>query len=502
MFDTLTSSALPETGKSHPVTRATATPLPHTGRPATPGRPHTDAHGIPEPAAIPDSTTPDGTVLDAGTALALITETLGRVRADRSGLAPGDRLKLVSAAQHANGMLTSLLDTLIAEADQTQASMLATGTPSVSWLATTSNLSRKEAARMVFQAEAGTRRDQVRDAALHGQISPAQARAIGKVFDQLPETLTSTQKDAAEKVLLTMAARTPAPELERATDRVLAAVAPTQAAEHDGQRLQRQAEQAYRNRQLRFTDDHRGSLLFTGSLPIADGQRLVTTIHAYLESTRRAMIEARDPLTPSSSLEQRQADALMAMIRAHAQTRTAPNVGADRPRVVVTINQTDLKQGLLHTGRLANGQQLSAGELRRLACDAQILPIVLDGPSQILDVGRANRLVTPAIRAALTLRDQGCAFPQCDAPATRCEAHHIKPWWDGGDTALSNLVLACPHHHRLIEPAKYTTHDQWLAQIATDGTPEFTPPKRLDPNQTPLRHHRYHQTTDPPADDG
>ncbi|MBK8446843.1 MAG: DUF222 domain-containing protein [Micropruina sp.] len=63
--------------------------------------------------------------------------------------------------------------------------------------------------------------------------------------------------------------------------------------------------------------------------------------------------------------------------------------------------------------------------LRRLLCDADILPIVLDGDTQPLDVGRAQRLLTPPIRAALEIRDQGCVFPGCDKPPAACHAHHI-----------------------------------------------------------------------------
>nr|WP_231980412.1 HNH endonuclease signature motif containing protein [Tessaracoccus coleopterorum] len=61
-----------------------------------------------------------------------------------------------------------------------------------------------------------------------------------------------------------------------------------------------------------------------------------------------------------------------------------------------------------------------------------------------MDVGRDHRLVTKAIRAALTQRDKGCAFPLCDAPASACEAHHIRPWWAGGRTSIDNMVLLCP----------------------------------------------------------
>ena len=436
--------------------------------------------------------------LDVGAVLASITDLLDRIDHDRSKLSATRRLELVSAAQRVHQRVEALMLALLAEADTADAALQAAGTPSVSWLAGAANKSRRESARLMFQAKAVTSRDGVRDATLTGQISPGHARAINKVFDQLPETLTGAQTAAAEDLLLSMAARMPAADLEQTTSQVLVAVAPADAAEQDGLRLQRQAEQAYRNRALRFHDDHQGSILFSGCLPTTEGQQFLTQIRAWSESARRNALEARDPATPMLTLEQRQADALIDMLAAHARAKTAPGVGGDRPRVVVTIGHADLRRDLLHTGRIADGQQLSAGELRRLACDADILPAVLDGPSQVLDVGRDHRLVTPAIRAALTLRDKGCSYPTCDAPAARCDAHHILPWWDGGTTALNNLLLLCPHHHRLIEPAKYGAADQWQARIAPDGVPEFVPPKRLDPHQAPIRHHRYHQDPDPP----
>ncbi len=77
-----------------------------------------------------------------------------------------------------------------------------------------------------------------------------------------------------------------------------------------------------------------------------------------------------------------------------------------------------------------------------MACDAQIIPIVLGSASQVLDIGRRCRTVPAGIRTALTHRDQGCAFPGCDRPPSWTDAHHIQPWSQGGPTTLSNLV----HH--------------------------------------------------------
>ena len=66
-----------------------------------------------------------------------------------------------------------------------------------------------------------------------------------------------------------------------------------------------------------------------------------------------------------------------------------------------------------------------------------------------LSVGRKTRAIPPAIMRALTTRDGGCRFPGCTH--TRfADGHHIKHWADGGETSLSNLVLLCRHHHRLV----------------------------------------------------
>ncbi|WP_341350918.1 DUF222 domain-containing protein [Nocardioides convexus] len=93
----------------------------------------------------------------------------------------------------------------------------------------------------------------------------------------------------------------------------------------------------------------------------------------------------------------------------------------------MTIDHASLSQGVIDQGRSQEGRtgadaRLSAQSVRRLACDAEILPAVLGSESQVLDVGRAQRLVTPAIWSALLVRDRHCAFPGapgCLSPATR-----------------------------------------------------------------------------------
>ncbi|MEI8408057.1 MULTISPECIES: HNH endonuclease signature motif containing protein [unclassified Kribbella] len=107
-----------------------------------------------------------------------------------------------------------------------------------------------------------------------------------------------------------------------------------------------------------------------------------------------------------------------------------------KAHISVTIDFEALKAATATaTGELVFGGTLSAAAIRRLACDAEVLPIVLGSKSQPLDVGTSERFVTRAMRQALNARDKGCVV--CGAPPIQCEAHHLIHWIDGGITAVS-----------------------------------------------------------------
>jgi hypothetical protein len=148
-------------------------------------------------------------------------------------------------------------------------------------------------------------------------------------------------------------------------------------------------------------------------------------------------------------------------------------------------------------GMLDTGIPLSAETVRRLACDCQVIPMVLGARGEPLNVGRASRDATPAIRRALDVRDRGCAFPGCDRPPKWCIAHHIVHWEAFGETSCQNCVLLCGHHHRAVH------HHGWDVNIESDGLPSFYPPSWIDPDRAPQRHHRFHPhptaTSPPPA---
>jgi hypothetical protein len=141
----------------------------------------------------------------------------------------------------------------------------------------------------------------------------------------------------------------------------------------------------------------------------------------------------------------------------------------------------------LGAATLDDGFHISAATARQMACDAGLIPAVLGGAGQILDLGRERRLFTGPVRRAILLRDRGCAFPACDRPARWCQAHHIRYYTDGGTTCLANGVAVCAHHHRLLH------HSEWQVRInPVDGLPEFLPPSYLDSERKPMRN-KYHR---------
>ncbi|NHB85275.1 DUF222 domain-containing protein [Tessaracoccus sp. HDW20] len=327
------------------------------------------------------------------------------------------------------------------------------------WLKSTRRATKGEATGIIFAGHDLAAHPQVGKAAVDGTVSTRQAACITAMLDDLPSRLSVEQQGRAAEFLVAKAARLDTNALKRLAGEALDVADPVEseadAAEREQVRLEAQQRRAERNRAFRYHYDD-GSLHFSGQVPAVDGAELVRLVEARVEAVKRATRDDRRSAgvgRPEVTPEQRAADAFMAIIHGH-DTAGGVRVAQDRARVVVHLDEDALHRRVEQAGLLPSGQKIPAGELRRLCCDADLTPVVLGTASEILDLGRTRRLVSDEIRLALSIRDHGCAFPDCDAADHECEAHHVVPWWAGGATTLGNLVLLCPKHHKLVEPPR------------------------------------------------
>ena len=179
------------------------------------------------------------------------------------------------------------------------------------------------------------------------------------------------------------------------------------------------------------------------------------------------------------TLAQLRSDAAVEVFRHVAGCDRTATDGVPPVTVVVRIGLDALISGV-GTGEIDGiTAPVSAATVRRMAADADIIPVVLGGESELLDLGRARRLFSRAQRLALAERDGGCAWPGCPHPPSYTEAHHIR-WWNahGGSTDLDNGILLCSsHHHRV--------HDDGWQISVRDQVPYFIPPSHVDPCRRP-----------------
>jgi hypothetical protein len=124
---------------------------------------------------------------------------------------------------------------------------------------------------------------------------------------------------------------------------------------------------------------------------------------------------------------------------------TAPS-GGKRPKPLISlfVGYETFKGRIC---QLADGTVLSPGTVASLLDQALIERVVFDGPSRVIDLGRARRF-TGAVRRALEVRDQHCTHHSCDQPGERCQGDHIQAWTAGGTTTLDNGQLRCGFHNR------------------------------------------------------
>jgi Domain of unknown function (DUF222) len=327
------------------------------------------------------------------------------------------------------------------------------------WLATQTKEAHGTVRRHAALASAlDSRWTQTADALGAGDVNLAQARAVVDALEALPKDLGDDLLVKAEAYLVEQAADLGPRELRNLGHGVLEHLAPEIAEEAEYQRLLQEEQAASTATRLTMRRRGDGSTDISARVPDAAAARLTAFLNAYTAPRR-----PHDERLPIERLRGEGFIALMENIPTHA----LPRHGGVATTVMVVLDHETLLSGV-GVATTSTGDRMTAGQARRLACQAGIIPVVLGGTSEILDLGRTRRLVSDAIRKALNLRDGGCTAAGCSMPAEFCEAHHLVPWSRGGRTSLDDTKLLCSfHHHRAHDPA-------WQPRHHPNGKTSFT----------------------------
>ncbi len=317
------------------------------------------------------------------------------------------------------------------------------------WVARRHGLSQAAAEAQVRVARALGDMPLVAEALSRGEISTAATDALVRARDAAPEAFARVEGSLVESAR-SLPHRDLRAELERWRLEV------------DADRAARDEQERFARRRFTAVAASGGMVRTDGELDPENGQYLITALRAKVDAWARGRTE--DLRTPA----QRRADALGEICREWLDLAERPGLGGERPHVVVTMDLAALQARAGGRASLEDVGPVTAEAARRLACDASVTRVITDARSVPLEVGRTTKVVSSSLRRALAVRDGGCAFPGCERPPGWCDAHLANHWADGGETGLSNLVLLCRPHHRVIH--------RGFGVAIVDGLPVFRRP--------------------------
>ncbi len=354
--------------------------------------------------------------------------------------------------------LASLRLALLAEADDRRLAEAAADTGTDAWAARLTGSTRKVMAGGLWLAQQLREKyDATRIAFAAGQINEDQVRAIVRSAEKMPTAAPEEQRRQAEADLVDKAvAGLNARRLRQTGRRMMERISAELADQQEADTLEEEEERAERETWLTLHDNDDGT--FSGRFVIPELQaHLFKAVLERLSAPRRwARNKSGEPVddpTIATGLNwsERLGLAFLELLE-HLPTEGHGRVGAT---VMVHIPLQHLHDGLASAG-LDTGLHTSAGQSRRLACNAGLVPAVLDSQSEILDLGRESRLHNTAQRRALSIIYDTCAAEGCERPFAWCEIHHPHPWSRGGPTDLANALPLCGFHHRRAHDKRYT----------------------------------------------
>jgi hypothetical protein len=332
---------------------------------------------------------------------------------------------------------------VLLHADRSDVAGHSNATSTANWHAVTTQTTRQQAHRLMRIANGLEAHHPTRTALAEGRVQVEQAEAILHALAELPSDLQSELAEKAERHLLELAVDHDAKALKMLGQRLLEVVSPETADAHQAKLLEREERAAATATRLVMWEDGHGTVHGKFTLDAVTGAALKKALLAIAAPKHQA---TQGPLGERRPTPERLGLAFTEYVQRYP-TKRLPKAGGLNATVVVTMSLEGLLGGL-KAARLDTGEKISASLARRLVCEAGIIPAVLGGKSQVLDLGRRRRFHTGAQRIVKTIEAGGCEVEGCDWPPGMTHLHHPVRWVDGGGTDRDGVMICPPHHAR------------------------------------------------------
>jgi len=402
------------------------------------------------------------------------------------------------------GMVAELKLRVLAEADKADVAGDVGASSTAAWVAHRTRVTRRAAGADVRLAKAldVPVMETLRHALAAGRVNLAQARVIAAAVADLPVEVPDGWRVRAQQHLVGEAQVHDAKQLKVLGRKIFEVLAPDEADARESEILEAEERVARERCSFATRDNGDGTTNGWFRLPTAQASMLVKAVHAFAAPRRVALKQRRltesavgggvdgaadgtadggvGPLGPTGgqgvhvdgwvqpdgrpvpwSVQLGQA---FGELVEHLPVDGLPQAGGLGASVLITMDLDKLTSGL-GSGVLDTGEVISAGQVRRLACGAGLVPVVLGSDSEVLDVGREARLHSKPMRKGAVVRDKECTTEGCDRPAAWCELHHPKPWSKGGVTSVENSRLLCPRHHHYAHDDRYDMRELPSGQV-------------------------------------
>ena len=280
---------------------------------------------------------------------------------------------------------------------------------------------------MLIAADLDERFHYTRDAFAAGRINLAQVRVIVRVARQAPPEATESELMQAEQWLVDQATGAgtrsgrgiDAKRLRQTARRMFARIDLDLANRHEAILLGRESRNAEASTYLQLSDNGDGTWSGRFTIPELHGHLFKQALQR-LSAPRRLTRGADgqqviDPTVNTTNVYELNGRALCELL----EHLPSDGHAANGVTMLITVELQRLLDGL-GSARLDTGVNISASEARRLSCNAGLVPMVLDGASRPLDLGRTKRLATDAQRKALATVFDSCGVDGCGRPFS---------WW-------------------------------------------------------------------------